>query len=258
MPFGSDLCRMGFRADQAADVMRTVRSDQREAFLRNFETLLSLPMSFDTAVRAATWSVQDDWAAITRQRGASSSSRCSAMLSRCSANVATSSMGRAVRLFSPGSSVPRARLELVPIGTTWCRRRAPIRSERSSREAPAMAAGAFKRVSRFQGGRPSLKHAPRSQIFPAASQRLWWEASFQKVLDFIALDERCRTAANCAADTQLPSVRAVSYFTFLRSSGRNRVSMILDRSMSPVSAPTLFCTSMMRFIPSRWISPSPQ
>src|SRR5262249_24030130 len=45
--------------------------------------------------------------------------------------------------------------------------------------------------------------------------------------------------------------RAASYFTFLRSSGRNRVSMILDKSISPVSAPTLFCTSMMRFIPSR-------
>jgi hypothetical protein len=47
MPFGSDLCRMGFSADQAADVMRTVRPDQRELFLRNFETLISLPLPFD-------------------------------------------------------------------------------------------------------------------------------------------------------------------------------------------------------------------
>ena len=68
MPFGSDLCRMGFSADQAADVMRTVRSDQRELFLRNFETLISLPLPFDQAMRAAIWSMQDDWAAITGTR----------------------------------------------------------------------------------------------------------------------------------------------------------------------------------------------
>ena len=43
----------------------------------------------------------------------------------------------------------------------------------------------------------------------------------------------------------------------LMSSGRNRVSMILERSISPLIAPTIFCTSTMRFMPSRWNCPLP-
>jgi hypothetical protein len=71
MSFGSDLCHIGFSADQAADVMHIVRSDRRrELFLRNFEILISLPLPFDQAVRAAIWSTQDDWAAITGHQAA--------------------------------------------------------------------------------------------------------------------------------------------------------------------------------------------
>ena len=49
-----------------------------------------------------------------------------------------------------------------------------------------------------------------------------------------------------------------SFFGVLMSSGRNCVSIILARSTSPVIAPTIFCTSIMRFMPSRWIWPVPQ
>ena len=42
------------------------------------------------------------------------------------------------------------------------------------------------------------------------------------------------------------------------SSGRNCVSIIFARSISPLIAPTLRCTSMIRFMPSRWIWPFPQ
>ena len=46
--------------------------------------------------------------------------------------------------------------------------------------------------------------------------------------------------------------RAARYSTdFFRSSGRNSVVIILVTSISPVSAPTLFCTSMIRFMPDR-------
>ena len=48
------------------------------------------------------------------------------------------------------------------------------------------------------------------------------------------------------------------YFGVLRSSGRKLVSIILARSKSPVIAPTIFCTSIMRFMPSRWNWPGPQ
>src|SRR6185295_14178103 len=52
---------------------------------------------------------------------------------------------------------------------------------------------------------------------------------------------------------------ALVYFTMaLMSSGRKRVSMILSQSTSPWMAPTMRCTSIMRFIPSRWICPVPQ
>ena len=45
--------------DQLATAMRSVQPDQRDLFLRNFETLISLPLPFDVAVRAAVWSVQE-------------------------------------------------------------------------------------------------------------------------------------------------------------------------------------------------------
>ena len=58
-------------------------------------------------------------------------------------------------------------------------------------------------------------------------------------------------------DTRLP-LRFAGYFGVLMSSGRKRVSIIFARSMSPLIAPTIFCTSTMRFMPSRWNCPLPQ
>jgi hypothetical protein len=60
MQFHADLRRMGLSEAQAATVMRTVPTDRREIFLRNFEGLLSVPVNFNVAVRAALWSVQQD------------------------------------------------------------------------------------------------------------------------------------------------------------------------------------------------------
>ena len=53
-------------------------------------------------------------------------------------------------------------------------------------------------------------------------------------------------------------LRLAGYFGVLMSSGRKRVSIIFARSMSPLIAPTIFCTSTMRFMPSRWNCPLPQ
>jgi hypothetical protein len=63
--FVASLRRLGFNADQVADIMRYVHARERGRFLHNFEVLVSLPLPFDQAARAAIWSVQDDWAAVT-------------------------------------------------------------------------------------------------------------------------------------------------------------------------------------------------
>ena len=60
------------------------------------------------------------------------------------------------------------------------------------------------------------------------------------------------------SENRLPLFRDMRYFGVLMSSGRKRVSIIFARSISPLIAPTMLCTSTIRFMPSRWIWPEPQ
>jgi hypothetical protein len=53
------------------------------------------------------------------------------------------------------------------------------------------------------------------------------------------------------AHMRLPCPSGGGYFGARISSGRKRVSIIFEISMSPLIAPTIFCTSTMRFMPSR-------
>jgi len=58
--FIEELGRLGLSKNQLEAVTRSVPIDRRDTFIENFWGLLNMPLGFDTAVRAALWSVQRD------------------------------------------------------------------------------------------------------------------------------------------------------------------------------------------------------